>query len=148
EALEAGPRTGRLGQGGLELALCARALLRSGRWDEAATELRTAEEQRTANVVPWLAVQTDVEIAWARITLRDLEAARKSIDDACEILQQRPLGVLDGYLADAAAAASSDERRGRPARLTSAELRLLPLLATHLSFREIGSMFFVSRNTV
>jgi LuxR family maltose regulon positive regulatory protein len=32
--------------------------------------------------------------------------------------------------------------------LTTAELRLLPLLATHLSFREIGNRLFVSRNTV
>ena len=32
--------------------------------------------------------------------------------------------------------------------LTPAELRLLPLLATHLSFREIGERLFVSRNTV
>ena len=29
-----------------------------------------------------------------------------------------------------------------------AEQRLLPLLATHLSFREIGDRLFVSRNTV
>src|SRR5213075_3590170 len=32
--------------------------------------------------------------------------------------------------------------------LTAAELRLLPLLATHLSFREIGERLFVSRNTI
>jgi LuxR family maltose regulon positive regulatory protein len=32
--------------------------------------------------------------------------------------------------------------------LTSAELRLLPFLATHLSFREIGEALYVSRNTV
>jgi LuxR family maltose regulon positive regulatory protein len=32
--------------------------------------------------------------------------------------------------------------------LTAAELRLLPLLTTHLSFREIGERLFVSRNTV
>ena len=32
--------------------------------------------------------------------------------------------------------------------LTPAEQRLLPLLATHLSFREIGERLFVSRNTV
>ncbi len=36
----------------------------------------------------------------------------------------------------------------RPARLTGAELRLLPLLSTHLSFREIAERLFVSRNTV
>ena len=32
--------------------------------------------------------------------------------------------------------------------LTSAELRLLPLLATHLSFRNIGERLFISPNTV
>ena len=33
-------------------------------------------------------------------------------------------------------------------RVTAAELRLLPLLTTHLSFREIGEQLFVSRNTI
>ena len=32
--------------------------------------------------------------------------------------------------------------------LTAAELRLLPLLSTHLSFPEIGDELFLSRNTV
>jgi LuxR family maltose regulon positive regulatory protein len=32
--------------------------------------------------------------------------------------------------------------------LTAAELRLLPLLTTHLSFREIAEQLYVSRNTV
>jgi len=34
------------------------------------------------------------------------------------------------------------------ASLTPAELRLLPLLATHLSFREIGERLYISSNTV
>ena len=34
------------------------------------------------------------------------------------------------------------------ATLTAAELRLLPLLTTYLSFREIAERLFVSRNTV
>jgi DNA-binding NarL/FixJ family response regulator len=34
------------------------------------------------------------------------------------------------------------------ASLTNAELRLLPLLATHLTFREISTRRYVSRNTV
>jgi DNA-binding CsgD family transcriptional regulator len=34
------------------------------------------------------------------------------------------------------------------ASLTPAELRLLPLLATHLSFREIGERLYISRSTV
>ncbi len=37
---------------------------------------------------------------------------------------------------------------GRSVGLTAAELRLVPMLATHLSFREIGTRFFLSRNTV
>jgi len=32
--------------------------------------------------------------------------------------------------------------------LTAAELRLLPLLSTHLSFREIGERLYVSAHTV
>ncbi|HET6752381.1 MAG TPA: LuxR C-terminal-related transcriptional regulator, partial [Jiangellaceae bacterium] len=32
--------------------------------------------------------------------------------------------------------------------LTTAELRLLPLLPTHLSFPEIGDRLFISRHTV
>ena len=40
------------------------------------------------------------------------------------------------------------EARNASSRLTPAELRLLPLLATHLSFREIGDRLFVSRNTI
>jgi LuxR family transcriptional regulator, maltose regulon positive regulatory protein len=32
--------------------------------------------------------------------------------------------------------------------LTAAELRLLPMLSTHLSFPEIGEELFLSRNTV
>ena len=37
---------------------------------------------------------------------------------------------------------------GQTARLTGAELRLLPLLGTHLSFREIGARLYLSRHTV
>ena len=39
-------------------------------------------------------------------------------------------------------------QEGRASTLTAAEMRLLPLLATYLSFREIGEHLFISRNTV
>jgi LuxR family transcriptional regulator, maltose regulon positive regulatory protein len=35
-----------------------------------------------------------------------------------------------------------------PSSLTTAELRILPMLATHLSFPEIGAELFLSPNTV
>ena len=42
----------------------------------------------------------------------------------------------------------ADQSLGWVSTLTAAELRLLPLLTTHLSFREIAERLFVSRNTV
>ena len=49
-------------------------------------------------------------------------------------------------MAEASTVADHGEGNARP--LTAAELRLLPLLSTHLSFREIAERLFVSRNTV
>ena len=43
-----------------------------------------------------------------------------------------------------------DDQPGAPgaSALTAAELRLLPLLSTHLSLREIAGELFLSRHTV
>ena len=41
-----------------------------------------------------------------------------------------------------------EARAGGSSGLTQAELRLLPHLSTHLSFREIGERLHVSRNTI
>ena len=45
-------------------------------------------------------------------------------------------------------AAFTTPASGWASTLTAAELRLLPLLTTHLTFREIAERLFVSRNTV
>jgi LuxR family maltose regulon positive regulatory protein len=45
-------------------------------------------------------------------------------------------------------ATTGENASGWASTLTAAELRLLPLLTTHLSFREIAERLFVSRNTV
>jgi LuxR family maltose regulon positive regulatory protein len=149
EARQVGPTAARIGEGALELALCARALLRCGRWDEAHAELATAETRHAADALPWLAVQTSIELGRARLTLRDLDRARSAVGDARAVLRQHPdLGVLADEVDVVSRHVSDDDRGARPGRLTGAELRLLPMLATHLSFREIGAQFFVSRNTV
>ena len=61
-------------------------------------------------------------------------------------------GDGDGVNAISVAAEYAQRRaaglRGWPGSLTDAELRLLPLLATHMSFREIGTRLYISRNTV
>ena len=68
-----------------------------------------------------------------------------------ELLRRRPgLGTL---VDDAQALRDrlANERGSgalRASALSAAELRLLPLLSTHLSFPEIAAELFVSRNTV
>ena len=61
-------------------------------------------------------------------------------------LHARPAGLFVG-LAGEATRAGVTVTIGRPGE-EPAELRLLPWLATHLSFREIGARLYVSRNTI
>jgi LuxR family maltose regulon positive regulatory protein len=84
------------------------------------------------------------------IALGDPEGARVFIRDAEAVLRRRPdLGTLGKR---------TDEMRGRvatvgassgeAATLTSAELRVLPLLLTHLTLAAIAERLFLSRHTV
>jgi LuxR family maltose regulon positive regulatory protein len=69
---------------------------------------------------------------------------------ARDILRRRPdLGILPTEV-DQLWSQLTSSRGGTVgvASLTRAELRLLPLLATHLSFAEIGQRLYVSRHTV
>jgi LuxR family transcriptional regulator, maltose regulon positive regulatory protein len=135
----------------LTLAASARLLLRHRRWSEARRALATAQRllPRLTEALPWLAVQTRLELAAANVMLRDAAAARLLLRQVDELLRGRPApGILArqrGRLGDEAAGMPAD---GSAVRLTGAELRLLPLLSTHLSFREIGSHFHLSRHTV
>jgi LuxR family maltose regulon positive regulatory protein len=139
--------------GALELAASARTSLRSSHWDDARSSLTSAQSLTPllTEALPWLAVQTRLELTRAYVTLRDAEAAQVLLSEVLELLRRRPaLGVLAEQASELQAEVESmwaaSERNG--AGLTRAELRLLPLLATHLSFREIGARLYVSRNTV
>ena len=137
----------------LALAASARALLRHGLWDKARRQLTLAEKlvPSLTYALPWLAVQVRVELGLANVTLRDREGALRLLGEAREIVRIKPkLGVLSDYVAALAAEIDSMPRtaNGGGSGLTAAELRLLPLLSTHLSFREIGERLYVSRNTI
>jgi LuxR family transcriptional regulator, maltose regulon positive regulatory protein len=84
------------------------------------------------------------------ITLADPEGAAAVLAQVHDILQQRPdLGVLPELAGQLQASlATANARAVGASSLTAAELRLLPLLATHLSYQEIGERLFVSKNTV
>ena len=100
--------------------------------------------------LPVVSVQALLELTRSCIALADPGGAAAVLGQAHDILQQRPdLGVAPGQ---------AEELQSRLAKikavavgassLTAAELRLLPLLPTHLSFREIGERLHLSPNTV
>jgi LuxR family maltose regulon positive regulatory protein len=100
--------------------------------------------------VPWGAVQTLLEMGRAYLLLADAAGARAVLSQARDLLRLRPdLGVLPDQAEELRARLDTARQAGRGASsLSTAELRLLPLLATHLSFPEIGQRLYVSRNTV
>lgn len=137
----------------LTYAASARTLLRHGRWDRARAQLTLALSlaPRLTEILPWAAVQTRLELAQAFLALRDDAAAKALLDEARGILRLRPeLGVLAAEADTLARELTKIRREAHDGGqgLTAAELRLLPMLSTHRSFREIGDRLFVSRNTI
>ena len=100
--------------------------------------------------LPIVSVQALLEMAHAYLAMADSSGARAVLRQVDDIFQQRPaLGVLAQRASELRTMVDS-VRTGAfgASALTAAELRLLPLLPTHLSFREIGERLYVSRHTV
>jgi LuxR family maltose regulon positive regulatory protein len=101
--------------------------------------------------LPHFAVQVRIELARVHLALADIAGARTLMGEADEMLRRRPgLGTLAGE-AEALRAQLSRQHGSialGPSALTAAELRLLPMLATHLSFPEIAAEMFLSPNTI
>jgi LuxR family transcriptional regulator, maltose regulon positive regulatory protein len=101
-------------------------------------------------VLPVVSVQSLLEMARSYLTLADPGGTTAVLAQAHDILQQRPdLGVLAEQASELQAKLATIKAGAAGASsLTAAELRLLPLLSTHLSFREISERLFVSSHTV
>jgi LuxR family maltose regulon positive regulatory protein len=131
----------------------ARVALHEARTDDARAALGRAHRLRPLldHGVPWLTVQVGLELTRAHLELGDAGAARTILAETDNVLELRPgMGLL---VDDARELRKRVEATTGPAgawamTLTSAELRLLPYLATHLTFPEIASRLFLSRNTV
>jgi len=103
-----------------------------------------------SHAAPAYSVDALLELARAYLATSDVAGARSIVRDAEEIAHRRPaLGVLATELAeirrqlgDAASTLAGSSS------LTAAELRLLPILPTYLSFQEIADGLSLSRNTV
>jgi LuxR family maltose regulon positive regulatory protein len=152
ESVDAG-RLGGFWTSALVFAAAAHASARRGRMAEARQYVKLAARLRPllTHMLPVVSVQALLELTHAYLELVDPEGARAGLQQAFAILVRRPaLGNLS---------AAADDLRTRlgqivettPAgasSLTAAELRLLPLLPTHLSFPQIAERLYLSRHTV
>ena len=96
-------------------------------------------------------VELDVVLARAAVRLSELVVARELLaradpDHPARARRGRARGLARGLLGAARPGAGAGG--APPASLTTAELRTLRFLPTHLSFREIAERTYVSANTV
>jgi LuxR family maltose regulon positive regulatory protein len=137
----------------IKLAASARLALER-RQSATARELLTTTTRMRPNLsraIPWFGVQTRLELARVHLGLADVNGAKTLLREADDVIRERPeLGTLIDQTAELRQSVSNAVGLGDgwASTLTAAELRLLPLLTTHLSFREIAQRLYVSRNTV
>jgi LuxR family transcriptional regulator, maltose regulon positive regulatory protein len=100
--------------------------------------------------LPTYAAQALLELARAYLALGDTAGARMVLRQARDVFQRRPdLGILPKQAEQLQTALDTVPATVVGASsLTTAELRLLPLLSTHLTFRQIGERLHLSRHTV
>jgi LuxR family maltose regulon positive regulatory protein len=136
----------------LVYAWAARAAQRRGELDAARQHLGRAAGLRPllTHALPVVSVQALLELARAYIALGDPDGAQAVLRQADDIFRQRPnLGVLPAQADELRARFSAMRRTGLGASsLSAAELRLLPLLPSYLTFREIGERLYLSPNTI
>jgi LuxR family transcriptional regulator, maltose regulon positive regulatory protein len=116
-------------------------------------ELVSAQRLRylLARALPHFAVQTRIELARVHLALGDPAGARTLMREVDQLLRSRPdLGSLTSEARAFQARLAEEHDPGGPgaSALSAAELRLLPMLASHLSFPEIAAELFLSRHTV
>jgi LuxR family maltose regulon positive regulatory protein len=137
----------------LVCAVQARLLVHRGDAAAALRELVSAQQLRhlLTYALPHVAVQARIELTRVHLALGDVAGARTLMREIDGLLKRRPdLGTLAGEAQGLRTRLSQDRAPTVPgaSSLTTAELRILPLLATHLSFPEIGAELFLSPHTI
>jgi len=133
-------------------AVAARVAVHQGEVRQAQEQLARATRLRPllTYALPYFAVQTLLELGRVCLALDDGAGARVVLRQARDVLRRRPdLGILPGQVDELRS--KLDSNRGGAvgvSSLTAAELRLLPLLPTRLTFAEIGERLYVSQHTV
>ncbi len=133
-------------------AVAARVAIHHGDLGRGREELVHAQLVRplASYALPWASVLALLEMARAYLAIADPGGARAVVSDAEQIVRHRPqLGVLVEAVGEVRRRLDDAARTiGGPSTLTPAELRVLPLLSTHLTFEGIGQRLHISRHTV
>ena len=145
-------RTGGRGRSAFVWALAARVTLHREATERAQEFLARAQRlrPRLTYAVPYFSVQTRLELARAHLAFADAGGAATMLREIDAIVRRQPdLGVLPAQVEELRTTLKTLRAEAPGAStLTEAELRVLPYLATHLTFREIGERLYLSRHTV
>jgi LuxR family maltose regulon positive regulatory protein len=150
-ALQSGPSPG--AARALVLAIYAAVAAQRGEIAQARHDAADALRLLPAldGYAPWLVAEAHAWLARAEIRLSDGPAARMLLARAARAQAQMPdAPVLTRWVHEGweRADAFAETATGDGPTLTNAELRVLRLLPSHMSFREIGERLQVSPNTV
>jgi LuxR family transcriptional regulator, maltose regulon positive regulatory protein len=133
-------------------AAAARVAIHHGNRDQADQDLARARQlqPQATHALPYYAVQARLELIRAYLAHSDMAGARTVLREVDDLLRWRPdLGILRDQANQLRS--QLDHLRGDAigtSPLTTAELRLVPLLATYHTFREIGQRLHLSQHTV
>ena len=132
----------------LTFAVCALVDASRAQLDEARQDISQAAERLSLlpDVAPWYGAMSRVALARAELRLSDAGRARQLLAEAARLGRRTPGAAgLHAWIDDAWAQAD-DYAAGPvacPSVLSRAELRVLRLLPSHLSFREIAARLHV-----
>jgi LuxR family maltose regulon positive regulatory protein len=138
---------------GLVFAVSAAVHARNGHVDAAKIAARRAADliERLTDFAAWYEIEARIALGRAAARLSDIEEARRHMAVASRLLRRSPDAVGLAHWVEQSCnwpqAAPTLARDGRWS-LTTAELRVLQFLPTHLSFPEIAERLNVSANTV
>ena len=136
----------------LLFAVAARLALHRRELTPAGALLSEAQRLRPllSHATPWYSVETLLQMAEVSLGLGEINGARRFVRDAEAVLRRRPdLGNLGRRTDELRSRLGARRDAGADnATLTSAELRVLPLLLTHLTLAGMADRLFLSRHTV
>jgi len=140
------------GTSALAFATGAHVAAHAGARDAAQADIAHAQRARPVltAAIPYLAARVRLELAHAYLALGEVAGARLMLAEVADLIAVRPGIAPLAAEVEALRARTGGMTSGRAgaATLTTAELRLLGYLPSHLSFREIADRLYVSINTV